>query len=77
MDFLREMLGLEEIGNAIKSVVIDEDRAKQRLLRLDIVRRKPERGIGAAREAGSFGEILDCWHSIPWPALLCARRISS
>ncbi len=45
--FLGEMLGLEEIGDAVEGVVVDEDRAKQRLFRLDIMRRQPERGIGA------------------------------
>ena len=53
------MLGLEEIRDAVEGVVIDEDRAKQRLFRLDIMRRQPECGLGAAREAGSFGEIFD------------------
>ena len=38
MDRLEEMLRLEKIGDAIKRLVIDEDRAQQRLLRLDIVR---------------------------------------
>ena len=42
MDALEEMLRLEEIGNAIKRLVIDEDSAQQRLLGLDIVRRRAE-----------------------------------
>ena len=38
VDGLEEMFRLEEIGDAIERLVIDEDRAQQRLLRLDIVR---------------------------------------
>ena len=41
---LEEMFGLEKIRHAIKCLVIDEDRPKQRLLRLDVVRRCPDRG---------------------------------
>ena len=39
MDRLEEMFRLKEIGDAVERLVIDEDRAQQRLLRLDIVRR--------------------------------------
>ena len=42
MDRLEEMLRLEEIGNAVKRLVIDEDGAEQCLLGLDIVRRRAE-----------------------------------
>ena len=38
---LEEMLRLEEIRDAVEGVVVDQDRAEQRLLRLDIVRRAP------------------------------------
>src|ERR1700730_10875044 len=55
------MFRLEEIGDAVEGVVIDENRAKQRLFRLDIMRRQPERGIGA-REEKSSGKVFDCWH---------------
>ena len=43
MDRLEEMLRLEEIGDAVKRLVIDEDRPEQCLLGLDIVRRGTER----------------------------------
>ena len=39
MDRLEEMLRFEEIADAIKRLVVDQDRAQQGLLRLDIVRR--------------------------------------
>ena len=35
---LEEMLGLEEVGDAVVGVVVDEDRAEQRLLGVDVVR---------------------------------------
>src|SRR5580658_3887261 len=45
MDGLEEMLRLEEVGDAVKRLVIDEDSAKQRLLGLDIVRCDTERRL--------------------------------
>ena len=45
VDGFEEMLRLEEIGNAVERLVIDEDGAQQRLLGLDIVRRRAERGF--------------------------------
>src|SRR5690606_14444124 len=42
---LVEMAGLEEVGNAIEGLVVDEDGAEQRLFRFDVVRR---RAVGAA-----------------------------
>ena len=42
VDRLEEMLRLEEVGNAIERLVVDEDRAQQRLLRLDVVRSSAE-----------------------------------
>src|SRR5262249_49173892 len=44
MDRLEEMFGLEKIRHAIKCLVIDEDRPKERLLGLDVVGRCPDRG---------------------------------
>ena len=43
VDRLVEMLGREEVGDAIERLVVDEDGAEQRLLGLDVVRREPER----------------------------------
>jgi hypothetical protein len=40
------MFGLEEIGDPVEGVVIDENRAKERLFRFNIMRRQPERGVG-------------------------------
>ena len=42
MDRLVEVLGREEVGDAIEGLVVDEDGAEQRLLGLDVVRRQPE-----------------------------------
>ncbi len=39
VDRLEEVCGLEEVGNPVVRLVIDQDGAQQRLLRLDIVRR--------------------------------------
>src|SRR5262245_2038509 len=39
MDWLEEMLRFEEVADAIKRLVVDQDRAQQGLLRLDIVGR--------------------------------------
>ena len=53
------MLRLEKIGDAIKRLVIDEDRAEQRLLGLDIVRRHAERGFrGSLLACGR----IECCH---------------
>ena len=37
VQFLREMLRLEEVGDAVEGIVVDEDRAQQRLLCLHMV----------------------------------------
>ena len=42
MDRLEEMLRLEEVGDPVERLVVDEDRAEQRLLGLDVVRRGAE-----------------------------------
>jgi hypothetical protein len=39
MDRLEEMLRFEEVADAIKRLVVDQDRAQQGLFRLDIVGR--------------------------------------
>ena len=45
MGFLVEMGRLEEVGDAVIGIIIDEDRAQQSLLRLDIVRGDAERHL--------------------------------
>ena len=47
MDRLEEMLRLEEVGDAVERLVVDQDGAEQRLLGLDVVR-------GAAK-------VRRCW----------------
>ena len=44
MNLLDEMLAPKEVGDAVEGVVVDEDRAEQRLFGLEVVRR---RAIGA------------------------------
>ena len=64
MQRLEEMLGLEEVGDAIVRLVIDEDRAEQRLLDLDIVRRGAKkrrilrRLLASSRFDGHDGPVL-------------------
>jgi hypothetical protein len=38
MDRLEEMVGQQEVRDPVEGVVIDQDRAQQRLLGLDVVR---------------------------------------
>ena len=49
MDFLDEVFAAQEVGDAVESVVIDQDRPEQGLLGFDIGRRNP---IGALRRNG-------------------------
>ena len=60
MNLLDEMLAPEEVGNAVERVIVDEDRAEQRLLGLEIVRR---RAIGALLRLGlALRELLNGRH---------------
>ena len=62
MDLLDEMLAPEEIGNAVERVIVDEDRAEQRLLGLEVVRR---RAIGAFLRRGlALRELFDGRHDM-------------
>ena len=60
VQFLRKMFGSEKIGDPVEGVIVDEDRAKQRLFRLDIVRREPEVGSGLAALASGSLDRQDC-----------------
>ena len=53
MDRLEEMLRLEEVGNPVERLVVDEDGAEQRLLGLDVMRR------GAVLRRGRFRQLAD------------------
>src|SRR5271167_2336109 len=59
MDRLEEMIGLEEVGDAVERLVIDQDSPKQRLLGLDIVRRGTERRFRRRLFACCR---IECWH---------------
>ena len=60
MNLLDEMLAPEEVGDAVERVIVDEDRAEQRLLGLEVVRR---RTIGALLRWGlALGELLNGRH---------------
>ena len=59
MDRLEEMLRLEEVGDAVERLVIDEDGAEQRLFGLDIVRRRTERRLRRSLLARCR---IECWH---------------
>ncbi len=58
MDLLDEMLAPQEIRDAVERVIVDEDRAQQRLLGLEIVRRRP---IGTVLRL-ALGERFDGRH---------------
>ncbi len=49
MQFMRKMLGLQEIRDAVERVIVDQDRAEQRLLGFDILRRGALLRFGDAR----------------------------
>ncbi len=49
MHRLEEMLRLEEIRDPVEGLVVDEDRAEQRLLGLDVLRRLPVVLVGLDR----------------------------
>ena len=63
MDRLEEMPRLEEVGDAVERLVVDQDGAEQRLLGLDVVRRGADR---AARSVGQLarGRIERCHGAI-------------
>ena len=61
VDLLDEMLAPEEIGDAVERVVIDQDRAEQRLFGLEIVRRRAI-GSGPCAPALSLRKWLDGRH---------------
>ena len=70
VDLLDEVLGLEEIGDAVEGVVVDQDRAEQGLLGLDVERRA---AIGALARIGGgepAGEIFDSRHGALRSSLL-------
>ena len=48
MDRIEEMLRIEEIGDPVEGLVIDQDGAQQRLLRLDIVWAERKSGAGSS-----------------------------
>ncbi len=56
---LVEMLRLQEVRDPVKGIVVDEDRAEQRLFRLDIVRGFAiERGLDGCEFTGGFGHSM-------------------
>ncbi len=54
MDRLEEMRRLEKIRNAVKSFVVDQDSAQQRLFRLDVMR------SGTVERGRFFGLLAGC-----------------
>jgi hypothetical protein len=61
MQFVREVLGLEKIRDAVESVVVDQDRAEQRLLGFDVLRRGALLRFGSARFEPAW-KLLDGRH---------------
>ena len=61
MQRIGEMLGPQELGDPLVGGVVDQDRAEQRLLGLEIVRRLAQPdvfGAGQARDVRCFFEGL-------------------
>ena len=54
VQILEEVAGLEEVGDAVKGVVVDQDRAEQGLFGLDVAGRRPELRLGGL-ETGDQG----------------------
>ena len=75
VDRLEEVLGFQEIGNAIERLVIDEDGTEQSLLGLDIVRCRAERRLRGHLLASGR---IENWHDpgqsnrALWP--ICGTR---
>ena len=59
VNFLREMLGLQKVRHAVEGVVVDEDRAQQRLLRLDVVGGEAVGWRFGALAGGALAKIVD------------------
>ena len=65
VQFFGEMFCAEKIRNAVKGVVIDEDGAEQRLLRLHIMRRRAVGGVFSAccgKNRAAARHIFDSGH---------------
>src|SRR5208282_1659741 len=52
MNLLDEMLGLEKVGDAVESVVVDQDGAEQRLFGFEVDRRGAVGGFGRIGDGG-------------------------
>ena len=63
MDRLKEMSGLEKVGDAVERLVIHQNRSQQRLLRLDIVRGGAIAGLRLVREDAGRRLRHDCQYS--------------
>ena len=73
VDRLEEVFRLEEVGDPVEGVVVDQDRADQGLLDLDVVRRVPVfvRRLGVGFAQGGFES-----HCLPSrSSYACARAI--
>ena len=61
MQGLEKVIRLQEARHAVEGFVVDQDRAKQRLLGLDVVRGLPEgKGVQALFQSGSRGNGGKC-----------------
>src|SRR5262249_3937726 len=68
MDWLEEMGRLEKVGNAVERLGVEQDRAKERLLRLDVVRGGTIAGLGIV--LADTGCRVELRHGF----LACVRR---
>src|ERR1019366_8982261 len=56
-----KMVRPEEFRDSVEGIIVDENGAKERLFRLDVMRREAVCGLGAAREAGSLRQDFRLW----------------
>jgi hypothetical protein len=62
---LEKVLRLQEIRNSVESVIIDQHSAKQRLLGLDIVRRRAVKRLIGLNFPQRFGHDSSCLFEAP------------
>ena len=59
MNLLDEVTALQEVGHPVEGVVVDQDRAEQSLLGVDVGGRDP---IGALLRRLAWDQSFDCRH---------------
>jgi hypothetical protein len=77
MQRVKEVPGLEEIGNAVERLVVDQDSAEQRLLDLDVVGALPvQRLIKWRQNVGEGHQISGTFRAGLTPRCVLRNRLS-